>query len=217
MNWYLEVIKKYAVFNERARRREYWLFILFNVIFTTVAVLLDNILNTTIGRSPYGVFYLLYGLFVFIPSLAVLVRRLHDIGKSGWMIFIALIPVAGTIWLLVLLVTDSQAGENQYGPNPKQAGTAEIKDSSTDIILFLIVIWMVAFRLTWGILNEVVVDFFSTTFFRYLNLLAGLIFALVPIGLALAVKNKAIQLTMFILGGLYLVYGIYESIRPILQ
>ncbi|MDY0077004.1 MAG: DUF805 domain-containing protein [Bacteroidales bacterium] len=62
----------------------------------------------------------IYSLALIIPSLAVAVRRLHDVGKSGWMILIGLIPLIGFIWLLVLMVTDSKPGENQYGPNPKE-------------------------------------------------------------------------------------------------
>lgn len=119
MNWYLAVLKKYAVFSGRARRKEYWMFVLFNIIFTIAAVILDNVLGTAIEDLGYGLFYILYGLAVLIPALAVTVRRLHDTGKSGWWIFIAFIPFIGAIWLLVLLVTDSQAGKNQYGTNPK--------------------------------------------------------------------------------------------------
>jgi uncharacterized membrane protein YhaH (DUF805 family) len=122
MSWYLTALKKYAVFSGRARRKEYWMFTLFNIIFLIVAMILDNVLGTTIGDIGYGYIYLLYGLAVIIPSLAVLVRRLHDIGKSGWWIFISLIPLIGSIWLLILLVTDSKPGENQYGPNPKESG-----------------------------------------------------------------------------------------------
>ena len=96
MNWYIEVIKKYAVFSGRARRKEYWMFALFNFIFLIVAMILDNILGTTAGELPYGVFYFLYALVVLIPGLAVAVRRLHDVGKSGWMILIALIPMPFT-------------------------------------------------------------------------------------------------------------------------
>lgn len=119
MNWYLTVLKKYAVFSGRARRKEYWMFVLFNIIFTIVAVILDNVLGTAIENVGYGLFYIVYGLAVIIPALAVTVRRLHDSGKSGWWIFISLVPIIGGIWLLVLLVMDSQAGTNQYGPNPK--------------------------------------------------------------------------------------------------
>ncbi|PIF05889.1 MAG: hypothetical protein CSA36_04340 [Draconibacterium sp.] len=119
MNWYLKVLKQYVDFSGRARRKEYWMFTLFNIIFVIVAMILDNIIGLTIGALPYGAFYILYTLAVLLPGLAVSVRRLHDVGKSGWMILIALIPIIGGIWLLVLMVTDSVVGENQYGPNPK--------------------------------------------------------------------------------------------------
>ena len=120
MNWYLKVLKNYAVFSGRARRKEYWMFVLFNIIFSIVAVILDNILGTAIEGIGYGLFYILYCLAVLIPGLAVSVRRLHDIGKSGWFLFIALIPIIGGIWLLVLMCTDGNAGENKYGSNPKE-------------------------------------------------------------------------------------------------
>jgi len=120
MNWYLKVLKNYAVFSGRARRKEYWMFVLFNMIFSIVAVILDNILGTAIEGIGYGLFYILYCLAVLIPGLAVLVRRLHDSGKSGWFFFIVLVPIIGGIWLLVLLCTDGNAGENEYGANPKE-------------------------------------------------------------------------------------------------
>jgi uncharacterized membrane protein YhaH (DUF805 family) len=120
MNWYLKVLKQYADFSGRARRKEYWMFTLFNLIFLLVATILDNVFGLTLGEQIYGVLYFLYALVVLIPGLAVCVRRLHDVGKSGWMFLIILIPIIGSIWLLVLEVTDSMPGENQYGPNPKE-------------------------------------------------------------------------------------------------
>ena len=121
MNWYLKVLKQYADFKGRARRKEYWMFFLFNIIFGAVAVIIDNIAGTAVSSAGYGIFYGLYSLAVFIPSLAVAVRRLHDIGKSGWMLLVGLIPIIGPIWLLVLMVTDSNPGNNKYGQNPKEA------------------------------------------------------------------------------------------------
>ncbi len=121
MNWYLKVLKQYADFSGRARRKEYWMFVLFNMIFAIVAMILDNVLGIAMEGIGYGPLYGLYALAMLIPGLAVAVRRLHDVGKSGWMILIALIPLIGSIWLLVLMVTDSNAGENQYGQNPKEA------------------------------------------------------------------------------------------------
>ena len=120
MNWYLKVLKQYADFSGRARRKEYWMFVLFNMIFAIVAAILDNVLGIAMEGTGYGPLYGIYALAVLIPGLAVAVRRLHDVGKSGWMILISLIPLIGAIWLLVLMVTDSNPGENQYGQNPKE-------------------------------------------------------------------------------------------------
>lgn len=120
MNWYLKVLKQYADFKGRASRKEYWMFFLFNVIFSIAAMTLDNILGLTISGIPYGPLYLIYILAVFIPGLAVSVRRLHDVGKSGWMFLIALIPLIGAIWLLILVATDGQQGSNKWGENPKE-------------------------------------------------------------------------------------------------
>lgn len=114
MNYYLAVFKKYAVFSGRARRAEYWYFTLFSFI---VSILL-SIVGMIIGDSS-NIIGIVYLLVLIIPSLAVAVRRLHDIGKSGWWCLIGLIPIIGTIWIIVLLVRDSQPGDNVYGPNPK--------------------------------------------------------------------------------------------------
>jgi uncharacterized membrane protein YhaH (DUF805 family) len=120
MDWYIKVLKQYADFSGRARRKEYWMFALFNVILVIATMIIDNTLGLTFRGEPYGLIYTLYGLAVLIPSLAVGVRRLHDVGKSGWWILIALIPIVGAIILLVWFCTDSQAGENQWGDNPKE-------------------------------------------------------------------------------------------------
>jgi uncharacterized membrane protein YhaH (DUF805 family) len=113
MEWYLLVLKKYAVFNGRARRKEYWMFALFNMIIAAVLLVVDKILGTS------NIFYSLYCLATLIPSIAVAVRRLHDVGKSGFWYFIALIPLIGWIWLLVLLCMEGQHGQNSYGEDPK--------------------------------------------------------------------------------------------------
>ena len=122
MNWYLKVLKQYADFSGRARRKEYWMFQLFDVIFMIVAMILDNVLGLGIAikGTGYGPLFVLYVLARLIPALAVTVRRLHDVGKSGWMLFIGLIPLLGSIWLLVLMLTDSQQGTNKWGQNPKE-------------------------------------------------------------------------------------------------
>lgn len=115
MNWYLEVLKKYAVFAGRARRTEYWMFFLFNIIIALVLGFVEGLVG-----SP-GVIGMLYGLAVLIPGVAVSVRRLHDTGRSGWWLLIAFVPLFGAIVLLVFMVQDSKPGQNQYGANPKEA------------------------------------------------------------------------------------------------
>ena len=120
MEWYFKVLNQFADFNGRARRKEYWMFALFNVLFTVAALILDKLMQTGFNGSYIGWIYILYSLAIFIPSLAVTVRRLHDVGKSGWMYLIILIPIIGAIWLLVLLATDGQPGTNSWGPNPKE-------------------------------------------------------------------------------------------------
>ena len=112
MNWYLEVLKKYVEFTGRARRTEFWMFALINLIVSLVLAFL-------LGRVLGGVIPALYSLAVFLPSLGVAVRRLHDTGRTGWWLLIGLVPVIGFIVLLVFMVLDSDAGENQYGASPK--------------------------------------------------------------------------------------------------
>jgi uncharacterized membrane protein YhaH (DUF805 family) len=120
MNWYVAVLKKYAEFNGRARRTEFWMFVLFNFIFGIAAIIIDNVIGLTFEEQIFGTVYLLYNLAVLIPSLAVCVRRLHDTGKTGWWILISLIPLVGEIWLIILCATEGTPGENIYGPNPKE-------------------------------------------------------------------------------------------------
>ncbi|MCG9749484.1 DUF805 domain-containing protein [Vibrio brasiliensis] len=115
MSWYLVVLKKYAEFSGRARRKEYWMFFLFNLIFSFILAFVDAVLGTVfIG--------FIYALAVFIPSIAVTVRRLHDIGRTGWWVLIGLVPVIGFIVIFIFVATNGNEGSNEYGPNPKELG-----------------------------------------------------------------------------------------------
>ena len=119
-DWYMQVLKKYAVFSGRARRKEYWFFILWFLIISIGLGIIDAMVGLHIGRA--GLLQSLYSLALLIPSLAVAVRRLHDTGRTGWWLLIGLIPVIGAIVLLVFLFLDGQPGQNEYGPSPKAAG-----------------------------------------------------------------------------------------------
>jgi uncharacterized membrane protein YhaH (DUF805 family) len=124
MKLYREVWKKYAQFHGRAPRTEFWYFIFFNTLISLGAGLIDMLLKTQIRHAGLGLLSGLFDLAVIVPSLASGVRRLHDAGKSGWYFFIGLLPLVGTVVLLVFLCRDSVPGENRYGPNPKQAGAS---------------------------------------------------------------------------------------------
>jgi uncharacterized membrane protein YhaH (DUF805 family) len=114
MNWYLKALKKYAAFSGRAQRKEYWYFILFNLI----AIFIVGIIEVAIGADR-GALQILYWLAVLLPGIGVSVRRLHDTNRSGWWLLIAFVPLIGTIVLIVFYCQDSDAGDNRFGPNPK--------------------------------------------------------------------------------------------------
>jgi uncharacterized membrane protein YhaH (DUF805 family) len=117
MSWFIAALKKYAVFSGRARRKEYWLFTLFAALI--YVVLLAVALATHGSPAMIGVAGLVE-LALLLPAWGVTVRRLHDTGRSGWWILFGIVPLVGAITLLVFYCTDSQAGANKYGPNPKE-------------------------------------------------------------------------------------------------
>ncbi|WP_327260349.1 DUF805 domain-containing protein [Streptomyces sp. NBC_01232] len=114
VHYYTDVLKKYAVFSGRATRREYWMFTLIDTVFLIALILLDSYLGTTVPESVYA-------LAVLLPTIGVSVRRLHDTGRSGWWIVVALVPLIGAFWLLWVMTIPSSTDES-YGPYP---GTAD--------------------------------------------------------------------------------------------
>ncbi len=119
------VLKNYVNFNGRARRREYWLFVLAQIILAILAMIFDSALGLNIEPLPYGYLYFIVAFALFLPGLAVFVRRLHDVGKSGWWILIYF-TIIGIFYLLYLLVIEGDQGQNEYGSNPKGIGNDEI-------------------------------------------------------------------------------------------
>ena len=132
MNWYLHVLKNYATFSGRARRKEYWMFFLISALISIVLTLLDILLGTYSMEYEAGLFSGLYSLLILIPSIAVVVRRLHDTDRSGWWILISLIPLIGVIVLFVFMCLDSQPGTNRFGVNPKEAASQTLPAVETD-------------------------------------------------------------------------------------
>jgi uncharacterized membrane protein YhaH (DUF805 family) len=112
MKWYFEVLQKYAVFDGRASRTEFWMFALFSALISSILPFVGEFVEIP-NLAP------VYGLVVLLPSLAVTVRRLHDTERSGWWLFVVLVPCIGAITLLMFMIEDGAPGRNKYGVNPK--------------------------------------------------------------------------------------------------
>lgn len=120
MDWYLQAWRNYSDFAGRARRSEYWYFLLGNLIVATVLTVVDFLLAGSLLGSATRLLDLLYSLAVLVPGIAVTIRRLHDTGRPGIWILIGLLPLVGAVVLLVFMLEDSQPGSNRYGASPRR-------------------------------------------------------------------------------------------------
>lgn len=123
MNWFLMALTKYATFSGRAQRAEYWYFVLIYVFLYIGLSIIDAVAGTFSAQVDMGLFGAFLAIALFIPSIAVAVRRLHDTGRSGWWLLMGFLPLIGAIVLFVFMAQNSEAGANTYGPNPKDSGT----------------------------------------------------------------------------------------------
>jgi uncharacterized membrane protein YhaH (DUF805 family) len=123
MQYYINAIKNYATFSGRARRKEYWMFVLFNMIFSFIASLIDTGLNIMVDGGSIRIISLIYSLFILLPYLSLEVRRLHDTDMAGGWILVGLIPMIGWILLIVFYCTAGTIGENRFGEDPKKSNS----------------------------------------------------------------------------------------------
>jgi uncharacterized membrane protein YhaH (DUF805 family) len=141
IDWYKKVVfENYANFKGRARRSEYWYFILCNLLITIVLAILDGILGLKIGNSSSGVLGTIYGLAVFIPGLAVAVRRLHDIGKSGWLLLIFYIAMAIAAGIMIFSVMSVILGG---GDMASIIGTLGVGFFGPLLVVLVLAIWLI--------------------------------------------------------------------------
>lgn len=126
MEWYLKVLKNYTGFTGRARRKEYWMFLVINMAISLVLQIVLGMISPELMLIVVG----LYTLGIILPSIAVVIRRLHDINKSGWWMFISMVPLIGGIWFLVLMAKEGDSGPNEYGADPKGAGAGAASDDA---------------------------------------------------------------------------------------
>lgn len=159
MKWFIKALKQYADFKGRSRRTEYWMFSLFTLIIGVILTLIEIMTGTFNYFVNMGPLSALFGLVIFLPSISVNIRRLHDVGKSGWLILLPsillfgtilvfglidewidlflLVPFAGSIWYFILMIRDSQPGANEYGENPKNVPYVEKEQSDLFYVLVM--------------------------------------------------------------------------------
>lgn len=184
MKYFINVLKHYADFTGRARRKEFWMFMLFYWLFLIAWIILAVFCYTTLNRNFDPMESSLYGsiaswsfiLLFVLPSMAVTVRRLHDLGKSGYMFFIGLIPIIGQIWLFILMLMEGQHAENKYGQDPKTAGT-QLTDSQTAASTGIIfIVYSIVFILTVFINNIIyAINFNFFNYYPVINIIAAVL------------------------------------------
>lgn len=120
MEYFISAIKQYAIFKGRARRKEFWYFYLISLVISLALAFLDHQMGTFNSELGGGLLGGVYGIFIFLPSLSLTVRRIHDTSHSGYWAFILLIPIIGLLAILFFALTDSKPGSNEYGISPKE-------------------------------------------------------------------------------------------------
>ncbi|HEX8561734.1 MAG TPA: DUF805 domain-containing protein [Flavobacterium sp.] len=219
MNAYLYVLRNFHDFTDRADREEYWMFVLFNLIFSIAAAVLDNILGVTFGNSIYGPVYIAYSLFVFVPGLAVAVRRLHDTGRSGWMLLIGLIPIIGAIWLFVLLAMEGNDRDNPYGTSEVQNdndGSFLTANKNSDSILIGVVAFILVSSAFWHIAPTFSAQFYEMNWYRYPAAVVGIISGALPAVLGMLIQKKNLRLAALVVGGAYFCFNMYKAVQMLI-
>jgi uncharacterized membrane protein YhaH (DUF805 family) len=177
MKWFLKVLRQYADFSGRARRKEYWMFVLFYCIFLIAVIFIDAFISEIMDlRKPVTACSLTFALAMILPALAVVVRRLHDTGRSGWWILINLIPFVGTIWLLVLLMQDSQYDDNEYGENPKLSPQKPTEQARLTSLAVTVIV-----AAAWGILVDIVNIVDNAAIYNVIALVSLMLFLFIGI------------------------------------
>lgn len=119
MDWYFKVLRNYVGFSGRARRKEFWMFVLVNLVLTGVLAALDKMLGLRIAKDE-GLLTTIYGVLIFLPNLALQFRRLHDTDRSAWWLLLLLIPIVGWLVILVFNCQNGTPGANRFGSDPKE-------------------------------------------------------------------------------------------------
>ena len=212
MRYYLNTLSDYANFNGRSSRSDYWFFALYNTIFSFFALTLDKIFEINFDdQIGYGPLTAIYTIAMIIPSLAISVRRLHDVGKSGWMFLISFVPFIGSIWLLVLLLSKSEKERNQYGDIPKSISASNgvsITTQSLQNIIFIYFIYLFFWELIRWLIGLSVFDYDVYDYIGIIN-----VYFYIFIGSLLeSIINKTQRVIAYLILLILLYHDIYNLI-----
>lgn len=214
MNSYFLALRKCTDFDTRTNRTDFWMFTLFNTFFMILTTIMDSFLNLPL---PFyiGPFRILYSLFIFLPSLAITVRRLHDTDKSGWNILVSIVPVIGTFYLFFLLATKGDEEDNSYLPDTNPQDGIKLYDNIAlrDTIVILLLSYMFLGNITWYIIGKVVQNFFTSIWYKVFASADFLVWAFFPIILSLFIKSETKRIAGLIIGSLFCLFTFYRIIE----
>ncbi|WP_395045399.1 DUF805 domain-containing protein [Flavobacterium sp.] len=218
MKFYLHAFKNFANFDDRASRTEYWMFFLFNTAFVIILYSVDLIFDLGLKKYGFGILYWSYVLISFVPGLALAVRRMHDLDKSGWLLLLLLIPLAN-LYVIALLCTKSDEEGNAFGEKPVNSDIAEFinNDKTCSTIVIISLIWLFVNRLSWTIISKSIDEYYKNDYFKYYSEFNGLTWSFFPLFLSLAVKNRAWKIVLLILSLLYMFVNFYDLVQSHLQ
>lgn len=213
MKSYFLALRKFTDFDTRTNRTDYWMFTLFNTFFIFLALILDNLLNIQFANF-IGPIRILYGVFIFLPSLAITVRRLHDTNRTGWNILLGIVPGIGTVYLFYLLAAKGDEEENDYLPDDqKESISLHESDQYRDAFLVLVLSYFLINSAYIFIANKYFNNFFQTYWYKVVGSIENLIWAFIPIGLALLIKSETKRIAMLIVTALLCLLSFYRTME----
>lgn len=217
---YINAWKKCVLFQGRSSRREYWSFYLINAIISSIALVIDNVFDLNIKpfysrKSVIGLVFIVYALVSLLPSIAVFVRRLHDIGKPfGW-IFLSFLPIVGSIILLVWLCRKGDKGENKYGEEVEEC---EVLEKYSDVYIVIVILWLVLESVLSKVLNllmlkDNVTHYVQSDLYYAYSTFSAIVVALIPILFALTIKNHRKKVVLLVIATIFaVIHYIYVSV-----
>jgi len=213
MKWYLHAIKNFDNFDGRSSRTEYWMFGLFNLVFAIIFYSIDLIFNIGFSKLGFGPFYSLYFVFSVLPGLAVAVRRLHDLDKSGWYLLLSIVPIVN-VYFIVLLCTKSEEEENAFGEKPINSDISTfINDDKTNTrIVIIALLWLFISRIFWIIVTTFIEKFYQNQYFKQCNEIMSFIGMFFPLFLSLSVKNHKWKVALLVCSVIYMLYSFYQLV-----